>query len=77
MIDINKHTKCVCEQLETLQPGTEVDIFLNGNFIDDVTFVNFNPQNFCATFVDTEGDEAGGVILIDCRDIQALRIEAS
>ncbi|WP_301287735.1 penicillin-binding protein [Bacillus sp. 3103sda1] len=77
MVYINKHRKCVCEQLEELQVGTEVDIFLNGNFIDDVTFVNFNPENFCATFVFTEGPEAGGVLLVDCRDIQALTIEAS
>lgn len=76
MVYIDKHTKCVCEQLEELQVGTEVDVFLNGSVIEDVTFVNFNPENFCATFVDTEGEEAGGVILIDCRDIQALRIEA-
>lgn len=74
MVYINKHTKCVCEQLAELQIGTVVDIFLNGNFIDDVTFVNFNPENFCATFVFTEGEEEGGVLLIDCRDIQALTI---
>ncbi|MDM5153398.1 penicillin-binding protein [Bacillus sp. DX1.1] len=68
------HDKCVCEQLARLQLGTEVDIFLSGNTIEDVIFANFDPENFCATFVDNE-TEPGTVIVLDCRDILALRIE--
>lgn len=68
------HDKCVCEQLAVLPLGTEVDIFLSGNTIEDVIFVNFNMENFCATFVDNE-TEPGTIIVLDCRDILALRIE--
>ncbi|PFL17035.1 penicillin-binding protein, partial [Bacillus cereus] len=28
------HTKCVCEQLERLQLGTEVDVFLTGTTLE-------------------------------------------
>ncbi|WJE55450.1 penicillin-binding protein (plasmid) [Bacillus cereus] len=70
----NNHDKCVCEQLAVLPLGTEVDIFLSGNIIEDVIFVNFNMENFCATFVDNE-TEPGTVIVLDCGDILALRIE--
>lgn len=70
----NNHDKCVCEQLATLPLGTEVDIFLSGNTIEDVIFVNFNVNNFCATFVDNE-TEPGTIIVLDCGDILALRIE--
>ncbi|MBO1580629.1 MULTISPECIES: hypothetical protein [Bacillus] len=70
----HRHEKCVCEQLVTLPLGTEVDIFLSGNTIEDVIFVNFNMENFCATFVDNV-TEPGTVIVLDCRDILALRIE--
>jgi len=66
--------KCVCDQLERLQPGTQVDIFLNGNVLEDLIFTNFNLDTFCATFVDVE-TETGTIIVLDCRDIQALRIE--
>ncbi|PEE36670.1 penicillin-binding protein [Bacillus pseudomycoides] len=70
----HKHDKCVCDQLAVLPLGTEVDIFLSGNTIEDVIFVNFNMENFCATFVDNE-TEPGTIIVLDCRDILALRIE--
>ncbi|HEK9099151.1 penicillin-binding protein [Bacillus pfraonensis] len=70
----HNHDKCVCEQLATLPLGTEVDIFLSGNTIEDVTFVNFNMENFCATFVDNT-TEAGTIIVLDCGDILALRIQ--
>ncbi|MDZ5609728.1 penicillin-binding protein [Bacillus pseudomycoides] len=70
----NNHEKCVCEQLVTLPLGTEVDIFLSGNTIEDVTFVNFNMENFCATFVDNV-TEPGTIIVLDCEDILALRIQ--
>ncbi|MEN1939135.1 penicillin-binding protein [Paenibacillus sp. 102] len=70
----NNHDKCVCEQLVTLPLGTEVDIFLSGNTIEDVIFVNFNMENFCATFVDNT-TEPGTIIVLDCGDILALRIQ--
>ncbi|MED0903794.1 penicillin-binding protein [Bacillus nitratireducens] len=70
-----EHTNCVCEQLERLQLGTEVDVFLTGTTLEDLIFTNFNPDNFCVTFVDNT-TEPGSIIVLDCRDIQALRIEA-
>ena len=72
---MSRDHKCVCDQLERLQPGTQVDVFLNGNLLEDLIFTNFNLDTFCATFVEV-GEETGGtIIVLDCRDIQALRIE--
>ncbi|PFL09361.1 penicillin-binding protein, partial [Bacillus cereus] len=46
-----------------------------GTTLEDLIFTNFNPDNFCVTFVDNT-TEPGSIIVLDCRDIQALRIEA-
>lgn len=67
---------CICNQLRRLQAGTEVDVFLTGGTVlEDVVFVSFNRRNCCAFFTDPT-TEAGSTLIIDCRQIQALRIEA-
>ncbi len=71
---MSRDHKCVCDQLERLQPGTQVEVYINGNLLENLTFTNFNLDTFCATFVDLEEETAGSIIVLDCRDIQALRI---
>ena len=67
--------KCVCDQLRMLRRGTEVDVFLSGGrVLEDVIFLRFNNNTCCATFRDEE-EERDTTIFVDCRDIQALRIE--
>lgn len=67
--------KCACNVLRNLDRGTEVDVFLSGGrVLEDVVFLNFNNNTCCARFRDEE-EEAGTIIFVDCRDIQALRIE--
>lgn len=67
--------KCVCDQLRRLRRGTEVDVFLSGGTVlEDVIFLRFNNNTCCASFRDEE-EEPGTTIFVDCRDIQALRIE--
>lgn len=71
----NRCNKCVCDQLRRLRRGTEVDVFLSGGTVlEDVIFLRFNNDNCCATFRDEEV-EPDTIIFVDCRDIQALRIE--
>ncbi|MFC9539970.1 hydrolase [Lysinibacillus sp. NPDC056959] len=67
---------CVCDQLRRLQTQTEVDLFLlGGQVIEDVVFITFDPKNCCAFFNDPT-TEPGSTIIVDCQDIQAIRIEA-
>jgi len=67
---------CVCDQLSRLQTQTEVDLFLlGGQVIEDVVFITFDPKNCCAFFNDPT-TEPGSTIIVDCQDIQAIRIEA-
>ncbi|CAM3669920.1 hydrolase [Mesobacillus zeae] len=71
----NRCNKCVCDILRRLRTRTEVDVFLSGGVVlEDVIFVDFDNRNCCATFRDEE-DERGTIIFVDCRDIQALRVE--
>ncbi|QDQ02953.1 hydrolase [Lysinibacillus fusiformis] len=73
---VNHCKGCVCNQLRHLQTQTEVDLFLlGGQVIEDVVFITFDPQNCCAFFNDPT-TEPGSTIIVDCQDIQAIRIEA-
>jgi hypothetical protein len=66
---------CACDQLRKLQIQTEVDLFLNsGTVIEDVLFIFFDRKTCCAYFFDTE-TEPNSTIIVDCREIQAIRIE--
>ncbi|SNT45275.1 hypothetical protein SAMN05444672_12549 [Bacillus sp. OK838] len=66
---------CICNTLRRLSPGTEVDVFLSGGTVlEDVIFLAFDKNTCCARFRDEEG-EPGTILIVDCRDIQALRIE--
>ncbi|MFJ5565230.1 hydrolase [Lysinibacillus xylanilyticus] len=65
---------CVCNQLRTLQTSTVVDLFLRGGQdIEDVIFISFDPNNCCAFFNDPT-TEPGSTLIIDCQEIQAIRI---
>lgn len=67
---------CVCNQLRRLQTQTEVDLFLlGGQVIEDVVFITFDPKDCCAFFNDPT-TEPGSTFIVDCQDIQAIRIEA-
>jgi len=69
---------CACDQLRRLQVQTEVDLFLKGGTtIEDVLFIFFDRKDCCAYFFDLGEDsgEAPSTIIVDCRDIQAIRIE--
>lgn len=71
----SKCNGCVCRQLRKLQPGTEVDLFLQGGtVIEDTKFVSFDKKNCCAFFCDSEAEP--GVIVVDCRQIVGFRFEA-
>ncbi|WP_338453349.1 hydrolase [Niallia oryzisoli] len=66
---------CVCDQLRTLQTGTEVDVFLSGGVVlEDVVFINLNERTCCAFFTDPV-TEPGSTLIVDCETIQAIRIE--
>ncbi|MFJ7953524.1 hydrolase [Lysinibacillus sp. NPDC096418] len=72
----NRCKGCVCNQLRRLQTQTEVDLFLfGGQVIEDVVFITFDPKDCCAFFNDPT-TEPGSTIIVDCQDIQAIRIEA-
>ncbi len=67
---------CICNQLRRLQTQTEVDVFLKGGqILEDVVFINFNRRTCCAFFNDPT-TEPGSTIIVDCQEIQAIRIEA-
>lgn len=72
-----KHCKgCVCNQLRRLQTQTEVDVFLSGGqVLEDVVFINLDQKNCCAFFNDPT-TEPDSTLIVDCQDIQAIRIEA-
>jgi len=74
--DRNRCKGCICNQLRRLQTQTEVDVFLSGGqILEDVIFIAFDRENCCAFFNDPE-TEPGSTLIVDCQDIQALRIEA-
>lgn len=67
---------CVCDQLRKLQTQTEVDLFLfGGQVIEDVVFITLD-QNDCCAFFNDPTTEPGSTLIVDCQDIQAIRIEA-
>ena len=72
----NRCKGCICNQLRRLQTQTEVDLFLlGGQVIEDVVFITFD-QNDCCAFFNDPTTEPGSTIIVDCQDIQAIRIEA-
>lgn len=73
----NKHCKgCICNQLRRLRTQTEVDVFLaGGQVLEDVVFISFDQKDCCAFFTDPT-TEPGSTLIVDCEDIQAIRIEA-
>ena len=72
----NRCKGCVCAQLRRLKTQTEVDVFLSsGQVLEDVVFINLNLKNCCAFFNDPT-TEPGSTLIVDCQDIQAIRIEA-
>ncbi|MFJ8260946.1 hydrolase [Rummeliibacillus sp. NPDC094406] len=73
----NRCRGCACDQLRRLQVQTEVDLYLkSGTVFDDVLFIFFDEKDCCAYFFDPENPhEAPSTIIVDCRDIQAIRIE--
>lgn len=74
--DSSRCNGCVCDQLKRLQTQTEVDLFLSGGqVIEDVVFITLDQKNCCAFFNDPT-TEPGSTLIVDCQDIQALRIEA-
>lgn len=74
--NVNRCKGCVCNQLRQLQTQTEVDVFLSGGqVLEDVVFVTFDRKNCCAFFNDPT-TEPGSTLIVDCQDIQAIRIEA-
>ena len=73
----NNCRSCICNQLNRLPMQTEVDVFLKGGqVLEDVVFIFLGRDNCCAFFNDP-ATEAGSTLIVDCRDIQALRIEAA
>ncbi|KQL35309.1 MULTISPECIES: DUF3915 family protein [Bacillaceae] len=67
----NRCEGCVCDQLRRLRMQTEVDVFLKGGRrLNNVFFINFDRDTCCAIFTDN-----GSTIIVDCQDIQAIRIE--
>ncbi|MEK4761456.1 hydrolase [Viridibacillus sp. FSL E2-0187] len=67
---------CACNQLRRLQTQTEVDVFLKGGTVlEDVIFITLDQKNCCAFFNDPE-TEPGSTLIVDCQEIQAIRIEA-
>ncbi|WP_223555508.1 MULTISPECIES: hydrolase [Lysinibacillus] len=73
---IHRCRGCVCNQLRKLPVQTEVDLFLlGGQIIEDVVFINFDQKDCCAFFTDPT-TEPGSTIIVDCQDIQAIRIES-
>ncbi|NEU29227.1 DUF3915 domain-containing protein [bacterium LRH843] len=72
----NRCNGCICNQLRRLEAGTEVDVFLlGGQVLEDIVFMKFNRNNCCAFFNDVT-TEKGSTLIVDCRDITALRLEA-
>ena len=73
----NRCKGCSCRQLKKIQTGTVLDVFLKGGTVlEDVTFVNINKKTCCAYFCDSE-TEPGSVIVVSCKNIQAIRFEAA
>ncbi|WP_163103320.1 hydrolase [Peribacillus alkalitolerans] len=73
--NVNRCNGCICDQLRRLDRDTEVDVFLKGGqILEDVVFIRFNRNNCCA-FFDDPVTEPGTTLIVDCQDIQALRIE--
>lgn len=66
---------CVCDQLKRLRTQTEVDVFLSGGqILEDIVFISLDQNNCCAFFNDPT-TEPGSTLIVDCQDIQAIRIE--
>ncbi|KAA9018055.1 hypothetical protein F4V44_20355 [Niallia endozanthoxylica] len=64
---------CVCEQLDDLQTGTLVDVFLSGGAVfTGLTFVNFDDRTCCAFFTQTTAP--GATLVLDCEKMQGIRI---
>ncbi|MFB5089130.1 DUF3915 family protein [Psychrobacillus sp. PGGUH221] len=69
----NRCEGCVCDQLRRLRINTEVDVFLKGGqTLNNVNFISFDRDTCCAIFTDNDS-----TIIVDCQDIQAIRIESN
>lgn len=67
---------CICLQLRKLPGRTKVDLFLKGGqVIEDVFFIAIHEKNCCALFSDHD-TKHGSTFIVDCRDIQSIRIES-
>lgn len=73
--DVNQCKGCICNRLKNLRTPTEVDVFLlGGQVFEDVVFISFDRKNGCAIFNDPT-TEPGSTLIVDCQEIQALRLE--
>ncbi|WP_349410302.1 hydrolase [Pseudalkalibacillus sp. SCS-8] len=76
---------CLCDELKRLQPGTEIEeILVNGEEIEDLVFLCFDPETCCARFVqeDNNGNselerEESNIVLVDCRKIDAIILDTN
>jgi len=75
---VEKHCKgCVCDQLRQLVTPTRVNVFLSGGqVLENLVFISLDQKSCCAFFSDSTTDPSS-TIIVDCQDIQALRIEVS
>lgn len=68
---------CVCEILKKLYPGVEVEkIIVKGETIEDLVFINFDQSNCCVYFVEEARGNEQNVLILDCRKIDAIFLEA-
>jgi hypothetical protein len=66
---------CACDQLSRLQTQTEVDVFLSGGqVLEDVVFITLDHKNCCVFFNDSTIKHSS-TLIVDCQDIQAIRIK--
>ena len=66
---------CVCEQLKGLKDQAEIDVFLSsGQVFENVIFIHLDQKNCCAMFKDPTKKQ-GSILLVDCQEIQAIRID--
>ena len=72
---VNNCKGCVCNQLRQLSTQTEVDVFLSsGLVLEDVLFISLDQKSCCAFFFDPT-TEPGSTLIVDCKEIQAIRLE--
>ena len=66
---------CVCNQLRRLSAQTEVDVFLSsGIVLENVLFINLDQKSCCAFFFDPT-TTPDSTLIVDCEEIQAIRLD--